>query len=82
MFVLHAEEGPDGAAEDLGAGDGEGEDGGVLEFAGDEGVGDPVEAQQGVDDHGEVVVEGVFVAEHVAQEGVFGVGIDEGPVHC
>ena len=77
MFVLDAEEGPDGAAADFGQGDEEGEGGAVLEVVAVDGVEDPVEAEDGVQEHGGVVDPGAFVAEHVPQEGVFRVGVAE-----
>lgn len=53
----------------------------MLELACEDDVEDPVEAEDGVDDHGAVVEVGVFVAEDRAEEGVFGVGVAETPVH-
>lgn len=75
VFVLDAEEGPHCAAEDFAKGDEEGEDGAVLEVVTVDCVEYPVEAENGVEDHGEIVDPRTFVAEDVAEEGVFGVGV-------
>ena len=77
VFVFDAEEGPDGATADFGQRNEEGEGGGVLEVFAVDGVEDPVEAEDGVEEHGGVVDPRAFVAEHVPQEGVFGVGVAE-----
>ena len=55
MFVFDAEEGPDASSADLGEGDEEGEEGGVLDVRAVDCVEDPVEAEDGVEDHGGVV---------------------------
>lgn len=77
VFVFDPEEGPDGAPADFGEGDEEGEGGAVLEVLAVDGVEDPVEAEDGVEEHGGVVDPGPLVAEHVSQEGVFGVRVAE-----
>lgn len=77
VFVFDAEEGPDGAAADFGEGDEEGEGGAVLEVLAVDGVEDPVEAEDGVEEHGGVVDPRPLVAEDVSQEGVFGVRVAE-----
>lgn len=81
VFVLDAEDGPDAAADDFGEGDEEGNHGRVLDVVGVDGVEDPVEAEDGVDEHGAVVPPGGLVGEGLTQQEVFGVGIQEGPVH-
>lgn len=53
----------------------------MLKFGGEYGVEDPVEAEDGVNDHGEVVEARVLVAKDVAKEGIFGVRVEETPVH-
>lgn len=44
-------------------------------------VEDPVEAEDYVDDHRDVIVIGFRVPAHVAQVALFGVRLAEGPVH-
>lgn len=46
-----------------------------------DGVDDPVETEDGIDDHGGIVGPHFFVAEGWAEETVFGVGVAETPVH-
>jgi len=53
----------------------------VLEFGGEYGIEDPVEAKDGINDHSQVVKVRALVAEDVAEEGIFGVGIEETPIH-
>ena len=52
----------------------------MLELERYDGVEDPVEAEEGVDGHGEVVHPDFLVAEGLAEEGVFGAGVAERPV--
>lgn len=47
----------------------------MLEVVAVDGVEDPIEAEDGVEDHGGVVDPWAFVPEHVPQEGVFGVRV-------
>lgn len=47
----------------------------MLEVVAVDCVEDPVEAEDGVEDHGEIVDPWAFVAENITEEGVFGVGI-------
>lgn len=77
VFVFDAEEGPDGAAADFGERDEEGEAGAVLEILAVDGVKNPVEAEDGVQDHGGVVDPRPLVAEYVSQEGVLSVRVAE-----
>lgn len=77
VFVFDAEEGPDGAAADFGERDEEGEAGAVLKVSAVDGVKDPVEAEDGVQDHGGVVNPRPLVAEYVSQEGISGVWVAE-----
>ena len=77
MFVFDAEEGPHAATADFGEADEEAEEGGMLEFVGVDGIEDPVEAEDGVEDHGKVVDPGAFVAELVTEEGIFGIWVEE-----
>ena len=53
----------------------------MLKFGGKDGVEDPVEAKDGVNDHGKVVEARVLVTKDVAKKRVFGVGIKETPIH-
>lgn len=77
VLVFDAEEGPDGAAADFGERDEEGEAGAVLEVSAVDGVKDPVEAEDGVQDHGGVVDPRPLVAKYVSQEGISGVWVAE-----
>ena len=81
VFILHAEEGPHSAAQDFSDGDDEGCDGRVLELEGDEGIEDPVEPENWIYDHGDVVCPYFLVAEGLAEEFVFGVEVTKRPVH-
>lgn len=49
----------------------------MLQFAGEDGIEDPIETEYRIEEHGEVVHPRSFVAEDVAQERVFGVRIAE-----
>lgn len=75
MFVFDAEERPHASTGDFGKADKEAEDGGVLKFSGVDHVEDPVEAEDGVEEHGEIVYPCSLVSEDVAQEWVFGVRV-------
>ncbi len=75
VFVFDAEERPHASTGDFGEADEEAEDGGVLEFFGVDDVEDPVEAEDGVEEHGEIVDPCSLVSEDVAQEWVFGVRV-------
>lgn len=44
-------------------------------------VEDPVEAEERVDKHGTIVPSGILESKVVAEEGVFGVGVEERPIH-
>lgn len=70
VFVFDAQECPHAAAEDFGEADEEGHDGAVLGAVGEDGVEDPVEAEDGVDDHDGVVypdgADGGDVAQQLA----------------
>ena len=82
VFVFDAEDGPHSPAADFGEGDEEAEEGGVLDVGGVDGVEDPVEAEDRVEEHSEVVDPYSPETEDVAEKGVFGVGVAETPVHC
>ena len=75
VFVLHPEEGPHPSSAYFGEGDEEGEQSGVLDVCAVDGVEDPVEAEDGVEDHGDVIYRGTLVAEDFAQEWVRCVGV-------
>lgn len=77
VFVLDAEEGPHASTADLGEADEEAEEGRVLDFGGEYGVEDPVEPEEGVEDHGEVVDPGAFIAKDIAEKGMFCIGVTE-----
>lgn len=49
----------------------------MLELGSIDGVEYPVEAEDGVKNHSEVVYPRPFVSKHVPEEGMFGVGIAE-----
>lgn len=53
----------------------------MLEFGREYGVEDPVKAKDGIDDHSQVVQARALEAEDVAEEGIFGVGVEETPIH-
>lgn len=80
VFVLDAEDGPDPAADNFGDGDAEVHFGEGLDLFLVDGVEDPIEAEDEVEGHGEVVAPWVREGEDVAEEGVFGSGVAEGPV--
>ena len=75
VLVFDPEERPHAAAADFAQGDDEAEEGRVLGVMLEDGVEYPVEAEEGVEEHGYVIEHGVFVPEDFAQEGVFGVGV-------
>ena len=75
MFVFDAEQRPHASAGDFKEADQEAEDGGVLEFVGVDHVENPVEAEDGVEEHGEIVDPWSLVPLDVAQEWIFGVRI-------
>ena len=77
MFVFNAKKGPDASTDDLGEGDKETENGRVLKLGGEDSVKDPVEAEDRVDSHGEVVDPRVLVAKDIAEKGVFSIGITQ-----
>ena len=77
VFVFDAEKSPQAAAANFREANKEGEEGRVLQFGGVDGVEDPVESEDGVEEHGEVVDPGAAVAKDVAEEGVRGVGVTE-----
>ncbi|TGZ77177.1 hypothetical protein EX30DRAFT_311543, partial [Ascodesmis nigricans] len=81
VFVLHSEETPHEPSQDLNKGDHETQQRRVLDPVCEYEEKEPVAADEGVDDHGEVVQPGGFEAEVVAKEGVFGVWVQERPVH-
>lgn len=82
VFVFDTEDHPDGPTTDFGERDDETEYGGVLEVAGENGVEDPVETHDNVQDHGDVVDPYATEGEDFAQERVFGVCVAQTPVHC
>ena len=75
MLIFHAEECPNASTDDLGEGNEETENSGVLKLRGEDCVKDPVEAEDGIDYHGEVVNPWAFVAEDVTEKGVLGIWI-------
>jgi len=81
MFVFDSEKCPHPSACDFREADEEGADAAVLDVGRVDGIEDPVEAQDGVEDHGEVVVVWVFVGADVAEEAFAGVWLEEGPIH-
>lgn len=81
VFILHSEQGPDASAADFGEADEEAEHGRVLYVFAVDGVEYPIEAQDGVEDHGYVVDPGILVSENIAEEWVFSIVVAERPVH-
>ena len=81
MLVLDAEERPHASTADLGKSDEEAQHGGVLQVLGIDGVEDPIEAQDRVEQHSEVVDPRSPVAERVAEEGVLRVWVQQTPIH-
>ena len=71
VFVFDAEKRPHASAADFGEADEEREEGGMLQLIGVDGVEDPIEAEDWVEDHGNIVDPGVFVAQDVAKKWVF-----------
>lgn len=53
----------------------------MLEFAAEDGVEDPIEAEDWIDDHSGVVYPRTFVAQYVPEERVVRVRVEERPVH-
>ena len=53
----------------------------MLYIAGIDRVEDPIEAEDNVYDHGQVVVVGVLVATHIPKKPFFGIRLAERPVH-
>ena len=81
MLVLHTEEAPHEAAEDFGEREQEGEECRVLDASREDDVEDPRAAENGVNEHGQIVRPGDLIPEAVAKERVFGGGIEKRPVH-
>lgn len=61
MFVFDAEKHPEPSAEDFGEGDEEGQDSGVLDIIGVDGVEYPVESQYRIDGDSDIVEPGLLV---------------------
>ena len=55
VFILDTDHSPHATAKDLGESDAEAVKAGVLSLEGEDDIEDPVEAEDGVDDHGDVV---------------------------
>ena len=81
MFVFHAKERPDASSADFREADEERKNGGMLKLGCEDGVEYPVEAEDGVDEHSEVVKTGVFVAKDLTEEGVLGIWVEKTPIH-
>lgn len=75
VFVFDAEERPHASSENLAHRDAEGCYGGVLKLEGSDHVHDPIEAEDGVDQHRCVVPPDLFVAKLFTQEAVFGMRV-------
>lgn len=75
MFIFDTEERPHASAADFREAYEEAKEGGVLQFASIDGVENPIEAEDGVENHGKVVYPRAVVAEDVPKEGMFGVRI-------
>ena len=75
VFVLNTKEGPYASAADFRQADDEAENSRVLEIVGEDGIEDPIETEDWIEDHGEVVDPGPFVAEDVSKKWMLGVGI-------
>lgn len=80
VFVFDAKEGPHASPENLTQRYSERRHGRVLELQRDDGVHDPIEPEEGVDDDGGVVPPDFLVAEFLAEKTVFGVRVAETPV--
>ncbi|KAK1994037.1 hypothetical protein LX36DRAFT_224902 [Colletotrichum falcatum] len=81
VLVLDAKEGPHATARDLGEGDEEGDDGGVLRVVGEDGVKDPGKTQDRVDHHDDVVRPVFLETGDVAEEPHPAARLEEGKVH-
>ena len=77
MFVFNTEQCPYAPAAHFRKADEEAEERGVLQLAGEDGVENPVETEYRVEDHGEVINPGSFVAKNVTQKRMFGVRVAE-----
>lgn len=77
MFVFHSEQCPHASARDFGEPNEKGDDAAMLEIGGVDGIEDPVEAEDGIKDHGYVVVIWVAVAADVAEEAFVCVWLEE-----
>lgn len=75
MLILDPEKRPHASAADFREADEEAENGRVLELASVDGVKDPIEAEDGVNDHREIIYPRSFVSKHIPEEGMCGVGI-------
>ncbi len=47
----------------------------MLKLGGKDGVENPIEAEDRVEDHGEVIDPGAFVSENFAEKGMLGIGV-------
>lgn len=63
MFVFDSEEGPHASAADFGEANEEAEDGRMLEFVGVDGVEYPVETEDRIEDHRQIIYPWAFIAE-------------------
>ena len=75
VLVLDAKEGPHPPSADFGQANEEAEEGRVLQVVAEEDVKDPVEAENRVKKHSQVIDPGAFITQNVAEEGVCGVWV-------
>ena len=81
MFVFDSKKRPDAPTTDFRKGNEEAEQGAMLELATENSVEYPIEAEDRVDNHCEIVYPWTFIAQNVTEKGVFGVRVEERPIH-
>ena len=82
MFVFDTEDGPETTTTNFRERDDEAQHSGMLQVVCEDGVKDPVESHNHIQDHGNIVYPCSAEGKDLAQEGIFGVRITQTPIHC
>jgi hypothetical protein len=75
MFVLHAENTPHSSTKYFGEGNGEGQDSGMLKLDGPDSVAYPIESEDRIDHHCDVIQPDLFVTKSFPEEHVLGIRV-------
>ena len=82
VLVLDAEEHPQASTQNFREGDEKRDEGGMLDIVGVDGVKDPVEAENWVDDEGNIVQPNLLICKSVSKKAVRSArGVQQAPVH-